>query len=135
MRGASAVAKILSDLPGSPVRAFVVWEPVIWSDRFRPGDRALVRNLRDDRATHYWDPRKSLSAEILRAPWTRSFAVGGGPDAVVWDWVAAYPPGALWEEHFPEPEVQGFPIVDAVDRVRGWARQRGVGGTQSEDFE
>jgi len=135
VRGASAVAGILNDLPASPVRAFVVWEPVLWSDAFRPGDRALVQKLSDDRAAHYWDPEKALSAEILRAPWTRKFASRGGPRAVVWDWVAAYPPGVLWEGSFPEPEMQGFPVVDAADRVRGWVLREVSGATQSEDFE
>ena len=129
------MARILRELPASQIRVLVVWEPVLWSDAFRPGDRALVGKLPDERASHYWDPKKGLSAEILQSPWTKQYAVRGGPGGVVWDWVAAYPPGTLWEEYFPEPELQGFPVVDATDRVREWAQRAGSGGTESEEFE
>jgi hypothetical protein len=123
VRGASAIAKVLESHPESPVRVFVVWEPVLWSDALRPSDGALVRKFPDPRASHYWDPKKSLSAEILDSPWTRKFAVRGGPMGIVWDWVACYPRGVQWPEHFPEPAVQGFPVVDAADRVRAWTSE------------
>jgi len=114
------VAKILHKHTGAPIRAFVVWEPVIWTDRLRPSDRALARHVTDARAVHYWDPSKSLSMEILRSSWTRKYAVRGGSTGTVWDWVACYPPGVRWEGEFPEPAEQGFPVVDAKDQVAGW---------------
>jgi hypothetical protein len=120
VRGASAIDAIAKEVPGVPLRVFVIWEPVVWSDALRPSDRSMARKLPDERALHYWDPSKSLSAEILRAPWTRKFAVRGGPLGVVWDWVALYPAGARWQDAFPEPVVQGFPVVDAEDRARAW---------------
>jgi hypothetical protein len=120
VRGASAIGRVLSEIPGAPVRVFLVWEPVLWTDTFRPKDRSLVRKLPDARADHYWDPTKSLSAEILRAPWTRKYEVRGGPMGVVWDWVAAYPAGVTWDAHFPEPVRNEYPVVDGIDRVRAW---------------
>jgi hypothetical protein len=120
MRGASALASVLKDREHAPVRAFVVWEPVIFTDAFRPRDETLASKVRDPRATHFWDPKKSLSKEILRAPWTRKYAVRGGPTATVWDWVAIFSPDARWDEHFPEPMEQEFPVVDAKDRMGAW---------------
>ena len=80
----------------------------------------MRRKVPDARVTHYWDPKKSLSREILRSPWTRRYAVRGGPTGTVWDWVACYPAGARWEGDFPEPAEQDFPVVDAESRVRDW---------------
>jgi hypothetical protein len=114
------VAAILKTRVGTPVRAFVVWEPVLWTDAFRPPDGVLARYVSDARATHWWDPDRSLSEEILRSPWTRKYPVRGGPLKIVWDWVACYPPGARWEADFPEPIVQDFPVVDSADRVGDW---------------
>jgi len=98
----------------------VVWEPVLWTDAFRPRAGTLTRTIADTRAAHYWDPGKSLSTHILQSPWTRKFAVRGGSLGVVWDWIACYPPGMRWESDFPEPVVQDFPIIDSTDRVRAW---------------
>jgi hypothetical protein len=114
------MAAILESRAGAPIRAFVVWEPVIFTDAFRPRDEVLVRKIPDPRAAHYWDPKKTLSKEILRSPWTRKYTVRGGPMGTVWDWVAVYPPGVRWEGNFPEPAEQEFPVVDARDRVGGW---------------
>jgi len=121
VRGASAIGRILNQLPDSDLRVFVVWEPVLVGDRFRHGDRYLAGRMHDLRARHYWDPSKSLSAEILKSDWTRKYAVRGGALGVVWDWVALYPRGVRWGDQFPEPAVQGFPVVDTEDQVRAWA--------------
>jgi hypothetical protein len=100
----------------------VIWEPVLWSDAFRPADRVLARQVPDARGVHYWDPGKTLSQEILRANWTKKYAVRGGPSGVVWDWVACFPAGVRWESEFPEPSEQGFPVVDAAEGVQAWLR-------------
>ena len=101
----------------------MIWEPVLWSDAFRPADRELARQIPDARAKHFWDPGKILSKEILHASWTREYAVRGGPSGVVWDWVACFPAGVRWDSEFPEPAEQGFPVVDAAQDVRGWLRR------------
>jgi hypothetical protein len=33
------------------------------------------------------------------------------PDAVAWDVVAVYPPGARWDDPFPAPSWSGEPVV------------------------
>ena len=114
------MSELLQSFRDAPVRVLVVWEPVVWTDAFRPKAGTLTRTITDARAAHYWDPGKSLSEHILESPWTRKYAVRGGPEGVVWDWIACYPPGVRWESDFPEPAVQDFPIIDGIDRVRAW---------------
>jgi len=112
----------------------VVWEPVIWTDAFRPADRVLARHVPSAEAMHWWDPNRSLSEEILRSPWTRKYAVRGGPLKIVWDWVACYPPGTRWEGSFPEPGVQESPVVDSAGHVRDWlgAAAPAIGGSNAK---
>ena len=114
------MSELLQSFRDAPVRVLVVWEPVVWTDAFRPKAARLTRTITDARAAHYWDPGKSLSKDVLESPWTRKYAVRGGPPGVVWDWIACYPPGVRWGSDFPEPAVQDFPIIDGIDRVRAW---------------
>ena len=113
------MARILKQA-GSPIRVLVVWEPVLLTDVFRRSDRTLVAQIPDSAASHYWDPHRALSGEVLRSEWTKKYAVRGGPRGIVWDWVACYAPGALWKDGFPEPALQRFPVVDGADDVHRW---------------
>ena len=122
MRGASALHEILTGSAHDSIRVFVIWEPVLWTDGLRHAGRSLALHLPDPRARHYWDPGRSLSAEILRSPWTRSDRIPGSAYGVVWDWVAAYPRGMRWLSSFPQPVLQHFPVVDGADRIRTWVR-------------
>lgn len=91
---------------------------MLWLDAFRPADRVLAANVPDARATHFWDPGKSLSKEIRRSSWMKKIV--GAPPGAVWDWVALYPSGVRWKDDVPKPDLQGFPVVDAADEVNDW---------------
>ena len=120
MRGASAVEETIEKRPGAPLSVFAVWEPVLWTDAAPPTTSVLSR-LRDPRAVQYWDPERALSREILRQARfdpALSRALGEVPeDAVVWDFVAVFPPGARWDGRFPKPGAYGFPVVEAIGDV------------------
>jgi hypothetical protein len=129
LRGASAVQEILDSRPGLRARLFVVWEPVIATDLAPPTTGALAR-IHDARAAQYWDDDKALSADIVRsvvaAPERYGLGDELGPDSVVWDTVAVFPPELRWEREFPVPSYYGFPVVssarglgDALDREHG----------------
>ncbi len=133
MRGASAIAGILESREGASIRVFAVWEPVIWTDAFRPADPNLVKRIPDARVAHYWDPKKSLSREILQASWTKKYVVRGGPMGTVWDWVSCYPAGMRWAESFPEPVEQGFPVLSASGRVHAWLERALAEGQAPEE--
>ena len=84
---------------------FVIWEPVLPTDLPAPSTMTLKR-IADTRASQYWDKEHLASKSI------------GETDGVVWDYVAVYPPGKLWEKGPPEPAYSLDPVVRAIDGTR-----------------
>ena len=113
MRGASAIGDLLQEFPGAPLRAFVVWEPVLPSDLAPPLSSVLAR-IPDGRTRQYWDADRALSADILRAvnadPPRYGFEGPLPAEFVVWDVVAVFGPGARWEADLPVPEYYDGPV-------------------------
>jgi hypothetical protein len=89
------------------VRAYVVWEPVLATDWTRPSS-ATLRRISDPRAAQFWDKERLISRSM------------GEHDrkSIVWDYIAVYPPGALWAERPPEPLYHGRPVVDVTEPAR-----------------
>lgn len=113
----------MRELAGKPVRAFVVWEPVLLTDWSSPSTAALAR-LSDIRAVQFWDKNRLISHLM------------GEHDRhnVVWDYIAVYPPGAVWEHNPPPALYHGNPVV----RVKGAAREaitQALTGAQSKISE
>jgi hypothetical protein len=110
VRGASALQDLLTRTPDPALAAFVVWEPVIWSDLAPPLTGVLGR-VSDRRAAQIWDRELLVSAEVRRA-------IGADEDvSVVWDCVAVYPPGTRWDDRLPAPVFIDCPVVEAIDEV------------------
>ena len=107
LRGASAVERILSDFPGKPIRAIVVWEPVLLTDWAAPSSATLDR-VSDKRAEQFWD-RKRLLSHLLGEHDRRS---------IVWDHIAVYPAGVSWDERPPQPLFQDGPVVRVTAPAR-----------------
>jgi hypothetical protein len=97
----------LSEFPGKPVRAFVVWEPVLATDWARPSTAALAR-IPDPRAAQFWDKDRLVSHS-----WGEH-----SRQTIVWDDISIYPPGALWQESQPTPLYRGRTVVKVEDRAR-----------------
>ena len=107
LRGASELAGLLSGFAGRPLRAFVVWEPVLFTDWTAPGSAAL-RRVADPRAAQFWDRQRLVSK-----------ALGERDDtSVVWDHVAVYPPGASWTQSPPKPLFAASPLEDALPEAK-----------------
>lgn len=122
MRGASALERVLHELPGASIRVFVVWEPVLLLDTAPPTTAGLAL-VGDRRASQYWDERRLLSTAILDARRAEPGDLG-----IVWDWVAVFDPGVRWPgvrraDAFPAPRWQGRPVVDVVDELRATLRK------------
>jgi hypothetical protein len=105
LQGASAFQKVLDEHREGKIQVFVIWEPVLPTDLAAPSTMTLKR-IADTRASQYWDKEHLVSKSI------------GETDGVVWDYVAVYPQGKLWEKGPPEPIYSHAPVVRAIDGTR-----------------
>jgi hypothetical protein len=93
------------------VRVFVVWEPVLATDFAAPSTAALAR-ISDVRASQYWDRKRVLSH--LLGERDRS--------TVVWDSIAVYAPGTLWQDAPPKPVYSNGPVRDVIGGAKNAIR-------------
>lgn len=103
MQGASATGHLLKEISGKDVRVFVVWEPVLATDLAAPSTAALAR-VPDLRVIQYWDRKRALSH--LMGEHNRA--------TVVWDYIAVYEPGAIWEDAPPKSVYSDHPVRDVI---------------------
>ena len=86
---------------------FAVWEPVIPTDLRAPSTAALGR-IADPRASQFWDKDRLLSHAMGEKD----------EDTIVWDHIAVYTRGALWEQAPPKPTYEGRPVVQVIEHAR-----------------
>ncbi len=79
--------KLLKEESDPNIRVFVVWEPVLPTDLGAPSTMTLKR-VSDLRASQYWD-KDHLVSHLLGER---------DPSSVVWDYVAVYEPGKVWNQ-------------------------------------
>jgi len=94
---------MLREMKGQDVRVFAVWEPVLTTDFTAPSTSALAR-LPDLRVAQYWDGKRELSHVL--GEHNRS--------TVVWDYIAVYEPGTLWQDAPPKPVYSDHPVRDVI---------------------
>ena len=82
---------------------FVIWEPVLPSDLGAPST-ATLRRVSDLRASQYWD-KEHVVSRLLGERDRKS---------VVWDYVAVYQPGKLWDQAPPDAVYSNRPVVRAI---------------------
>ena len=103
------------------MRVFVIWEPVLPTDFVAPSTAALAR-IPDARAAQYWDRKRALSH--LLGEHNRS--------TVVWDYIAVYAPGTLWQDAPPKPIYSDNPVRDVISGAKeSIQRLLGSGNTQA----
>jgi hypothetical protein len=107
LQGASATGQLLREINSQDVRVFVIWEPVLPTDFVAPSAPALGR-IPDPRAAQYWDGKRALSH--LLGEYNRS--------SVVWDYIAVYAPGKLWQDDPPKPLYSDNPVRDVISGAR-----------------
>lgn len=94
-------------MTGKDVRVFVVWEPVLPTDLAAPSTAALAR-VPDVRVTQYWDRKRALS-HLMGEHDRRS---------VVWDYIAVYEPGAIWQDSPPKAAYSDHPVRNVIGGAR-----------------
>ena len=67
-----------------------------------------LRRASDLRVSQYWDKEHLVSR--LLGERDRS--------SVVWDYVAVYEPGKLWDQAPPQPASSGVPVIRAIGGTR-----------------
>jgi|SRR5579859_2664974 len=103
---------MLREINSQYVRVFVIWEPVLATDFFAPSTTTLAR-IPDLRAAQYWDRKRALSHFL-----------GEHDDAsIVWDNIAVYAPGALWQDAPSKPFYSDHPVRNVIGGARN-AMQR-----------
>ncbi len=85
------------------MRVFIVWEPVLPTDWMAPSTSTL-RRVFDARAQQYWDKGRLLSKAMGEQD----------KDSIVWDLVAVYQPGLVWEGSPPHALFEEGPVVRVV---------------------
>jgi len=125
VRGASALQGVLDEFPRSPVRVFVVWEPVLVTDLGPPRASVLSR-VTDPRAEQLWDPDLRLSKKLVAAARRGSpaLAIFSQESKAAWDLAAVIPPGVHWADSMPDPAYCGNPVVDSLDSLRAVLARR-----------
>jgi hypothetical protein len=117
LQGASATEQLLHENTGGNIRVFVVWEPVLATDFAAPSTATLAR-ISDVRASQYWDRNRVLSH--LLGERDRS--------TVVWDSIAVYAPGTLWEDTPPKPVYASGPVRDVISGAKDAVKNLAAGG-------
>jgi hypothetical protein len=97
----------MTELGSKQIRAFVVWEPVLFTDWSSPSNMTLRRIL-DTRAAQFWDKDRLISHSM------------GEHDrgSVVWDNIAVYPAGSVWDDRPPQPLYDGGPVLRVTEEAR-----------------
>jgi hypothetical protein len=114
------MGQLLGEIDHKDVRVFVIWEPVLPTDFVAPSTAALAR-IRDTRAAQYWDRNRALSR--LLGEHDRA--------TVVWDYLAVYEPGTLWQDAPPKPAYSGKPVRDAIRGAKESIRRLLTGARMS----
>jgi len=109
---------LLREINSKDVRVFVVWEPVLATDLAAPSTASLAR-IPDVRAAQYWDRERVLSH--LLGEHNRS--------TVVWDYIAVYEPGTVWQDAPPKPVYSDHPVLDVISGAKDAVRRLLASGT------
>lgn len=77
------------------------------TDWGRPSTATLAR-IPDLRAAQFWDKGRLVSHSMGEQNRQR----------IVWDYIAVYSPGAMWNDRPPEALYHGGPVVQVADAAR-----------------
>ncbi|PYT12299.1 MAG: hypothetical protein DMG59_23835 [Acidobacteria bacterium] len=98
---------MLQESDAKRIRAFIVWEPVLPTDWGAPSTAAL-RRISDPRVAQFWDKERLISKAM------------GEHDrrSIVWDHIAVYGAGAVWDQKPPGALLADGPVVRVIEPAR-----------------
>jgi len=109
-QGASVIQnQVLKTVPDRSVSAYVVWVPILPTDRGEPGPETLPL-VTDRRATHFWDAEGHLPALFKKI-------LGLEQKRWAWDVYLIYPPGTRWDKELPPKPVYWQHQLGGVTRA------------------
>src|SRR5262249_61691457 len=88
---------------GQTIQVFVAWER-FFGAVFGPPWTATLKRVSDPRASQYWDKGHLISGLLGERD----------SSSVIWDYVAVYEPGRVWDKAPPEPAFSDVPVVRAI---------------------
>jgi len=79
-----------------------------------------LARISNQRSAQFWDKERLVSHSL------------GEHDrrSIVWDYIAVYPRGAVWEASPPEPLYSGGPVIRVMDEARS-ALSKALNGDQA----
>lgn len=98
---------MIPELAAKPARVFVIWEPVLFTDWSSPSTATLGR-ISNPLAVQFWDKERLISHSIGEH----------SRGSIVWDYIAVYSIGTVWEDGLPQPLYGGGPVVRVTDETR-----------------
>lgn len=113
LRGSSATEALLDRIQDPSLKVLVVWEPILPTDWERPTNAVLAR-LHNPNVVQFWDHNHvvahAIAKELISDP--------SGPkphccglDRNLWDFVALYPKGSLWQATPPKAIFTDGPVA------------------------
>ena len=102
LEGASAVEDVLKRHPDSQIVVFAVWEPMLSTDWSKPGTGTLER-LSDGRVQQFWDADHTVAAALGVTEEATQIHPSYCTQRVLWDLIAAYSAGSVWNNTAPIP--------------------------------
>jgi hypothetical protein len=119
------VERILKQTHAESVRVFVVWEPMLPTDWYRP-TRPTLKRVSDSRAAQFWDKSHLIAAQ-LKLQLQRLH--GNAPNCCddgghLWDMAAVYQPGVKWGD--VAPAYDDGPVYRIAPRLERKISETGV---------
>jgi hypothetical protein len=112
-RGASATESLLETIHDPRLEVLVVWEPILPTDWERPTTAVLAR-LHNPDVVQFWDHNHLAAQAIARE--LSSDPAGPQPHCCglhgnLWDFVALYSKGSLWQVKPPKAAFADGPVA------------------------
>lgn len=117
--------RILEETHGESVRIFVVWEPMLPTDWYRP-TRPTLKRVSDSRVAQFWDKGHLIAAQLKQQ---LEQLHGNAPTCCddgghLWDMAALYQSGVKWGE--VAPVFDDGPVYRIAPRLKQKISEAGV---------